>query len=76
VLVVAVVNFWLLIPATVMFAFIYVLRVYYVSTSRSIKRLEGISKFTCFLSLRMTPLCFCTLYGWACVHTWQTVTCL
>lgn len=63
VLVVAVVNLWLLIPAAVMFAFIYVLRGYYVSTSRSIKRLEGISKLTCFLLFRMGPLFFDTLYG-------------
>jgi hypothetical protein len=52
VLVVAVVNFWLLIPAAVMFAFIYVMRVYYVSTSRSIKRLEGISKLTCYFVIQ------------------------
>jgi hypothetical protein len=76
VLVVAVVNFWLLIPAAVMFAFIYVLRLYYVSTSRSIKRLEGISKLTCFLLFRRGPLCFHTLYGWVCMHTWQIVICL
>ncbi|PSN47512.1 hypothetical protein C0J52_02253 [Blattella germanica] len=42
VLVVAIVNFWLLIPTGVMFAFFYLLRVYYVATSRSVKRLEGI----------------------------------
>jgi ATP-binding cassette subfamily C (CFTR/MRP) protein 4 len=47
--VVAVVNFWLLIPTAVMFAFFYMLRMYYVCTSRSIKRLEGISKLTCIL---------------------------
>ncbi|PNF26795.1 hypothetical protein B7P43_G17383, partial [Cryptotermes secundus] len=51
VLVVAVVNFWLLIPAAVMFAFIYVLRVCYVSTSRSIKRLEGITRSPVFSHL-------------------------
>jgi ATP-binding cassette subfamily C (CFTR/MRP) protein 4 len=62
VLVVGVVNFWLLIPTAVMFAFFYMLRVYYVSTSRSIKRLEGVSKFTCFLSFRNGPLGFCSLY--------------
>jgi len=45
IIVVAVVNYWLLIPAAVMFSVFYVLRVYFVSTSRSIKRLEAIGKF-------------------------------
>jgi ATP-binding cassette subfamily C (CFTR/MRP) protein 4 len=42
--VVAVVNGWLLIPTAVMFSVFYILRVYFVATSRSIKRLEAISK--------------------------------
>jgi len=44
--VVAVVNVWLLIPTALMLVLFYLLRVYYVTTSRSIKRLEGISKST------------------------------
>jgi hypothetical protein len=58
VLIVAVVNFWLLIPTAVMFVFFYTLRVCYVSTSRSIKRLEGISKLMCFLSVGSDPMSF------------------
>jgi hypothetical protein len=49
IIVVAVVNFWLLIPAAVMFSVFYILRVYFVATSRSIKRLEAISKFVYLL---------------------------
>jgi len=45
IIVVAVVNCWLLIPAAVMFFVFYMLRVYFVATSRSIKRLEAICKF-------------------------------
>jgi ATP-binding cassette subfamily C (CFTR/MRP) protein 4 len=44
--VVASVNIWLLLPAVIMFSVFYLLRVYFVATSRSIKRLEGISKLT------------------------------
>jgi ATP-binding cassette subfamily C (CFTR/MRP) protein 4 len=47
--VVAIVNVWLLIPTAVMFSIFYVLRLYFVATSRSIKRLEGISKLICYL---------------------------
>lgn len=60
VLIVAIVNFWLLIPTAVMFVFFYMLRVCYVSTSRSIKRLEGISKLTCILSIGSDPMSFQT----------------
>jgi ATP-binding cassette subfamily C (CFTR/MRP) protein 4 len=45
--VVAIVNVWLLIPTAVMFSIFYTLRLYFVATSRSIKRLEGISKLIC-----------------------------
>jgi len=48
-IVVAVVNYWLLIPAAVMFSVFYILRVYFLATSRSIKRLEAISKFVYLL---------------------------
>jgi hypothetical protein len=46
IVVVAVVNVWLLIPAVVMFIIFCILRVYFVATSRSVKRLEAISKLT------------------------------
>jgi ATP-binding cassette subfamily C (CFTR/MRP) protein 4 len=46
VIVVALVNIWMLIPTVFMFSLFYLLRVYFVATSRSIKRLEGISKLT------------------------------
>jgi Flp pilus assembly protein TadB len=44
VIVVSVVNVWLLIPTALMFIVFYALRQYYLSTSRSLKRLEAISK--------------------------------
>lgn len=44
--VVALVNVWLLLPTVIMFSIFYLLRVYFVATSRSVKRLEGISKLT------------------------------
>ncbi|XP_021935708.1 multidrug resistance-associated protein 4-like isoform X2 [Zootermopsis nevadensis] len=51
VLIVAVVNLWLLIPTSVMFVLFYLLRVCYVSTSRSVKRLEGITRSPVFSHL-------------------------
>lgn len=45
IIVVAIVNPWLMIP-TVLIGFIfYLLRNFYLATSRSVKRLEGVSKF-------------------------------
>ncbi|XP_026680423.1 probable multidrug resistance-associated protein lethal(2)03659 [Diaphorina citri] len=41
IVVVGVVNYWLLIPTFIILVVFYVLRVYYLSTSRSVKRLEG-----------------------------------
>lgn len=64
VLIVAVVNLWLLIPTSVMFVLFYLLRVCYVSTSRSVKRLEGISKLTCFLCIGSDPVSFQANTSW------------
>jgi len=46
--VVAVANYWTLIPTVVMLVLFFLLRMYYIPTSRSIKRLEGISKWQLF----------------------------
>lgn len=44
IIVVAIVNPWLMIPTVVSAVIFYFLRIFYVRTSRNIKRLEGISK--------------------------------
>lgn len=44
IIVVAIANVWLLIPTLLVGIIFYYLRVFYLATSRSIKRLEGISK--------------------------------
>ncbi|PNF34508.1 hypothetical protein B7P43_G10749 [Cryptotermes secundus] len=51
VIVVSVVNVWLLIPTTFMFIMFYALRQYYLSTSRSLKRLEAITRSPVFSHL-------------------------
>jgi ATP-binding cassette subfamily C (CFTR/MRP) protein 4 len=53
VIVVSVLNVWLLIPTVLMFIIFYALRQYYLSTSRSLKRLEAISKYSVFFSLTL-----------------------
>jgi ATP-binding cassette subfamily C (CFTR/MRP) protein 4 len=53
IVVVAVVNYWMLIPTVVMLVLFFLLRMYYIPTSRSIKRLEGISKLILFLYLTL-----------------------
>lgn len=44
IIVVAIANVWLLIPTVIVGIIFYYLRVFYLATSRSVKRLEGISK--------------------------------
>lgn len=44
VVVVAVVNPWLLLPTALIGVVFYLLRIFYLATSRSVKRLEGVSK--------------------------------
>ncbi|KAG6460722.1 hypothetical protein O3G_MSEX012179 [Manduca sexta] len=46
VVVVAVVNYWLLVPTVAIGAVFYGLRIFYLSSSRSIKRLEGVSELS------------------------------
>lgn len=41
----AIVNPWLLIPATIMTILLFILRVVYINTGRSIKRIEATSEF-------------------------------
>lgn len=45
VVIVVVVNFWLLIPTLVMSLLFYLIRYGFINTSRSVKRVESISKF-------------------------------
>ncbi|XP_069668827.1 probable multidrug resistance-associated protein lethal(2)03659 isoform X2 [Periplaneta americana] len=54
VIVVAIVNFWLILPSVVMFGIFYILGRYYVSTSRNVKRLEGITRSPVFSHLSAT----------------------
>lgn len=44
IIVVAIANVWLLIPTVIIGIIFYYLRVIYLSTSRSVKRLEGVSE--------------------------------
>jgi len=45
IIVVAIANVWLLIPTVIVGIVFYFLRIFYLATSRSVKRLEGISKY-------------------------------
>jgi ATP-binding cassette subfamily C (CFTR/MRP) protein 4 len=57
IVVVAVVNYWMLIPTAVMLVLFFMLRMYYIATSRSVKRLEGISKSVIFLFYIILSIC-------------------
>ncbi|XP_055848004.1 probable multidrug resistance-associated protein lethal(2)03659 [Episyrphus balteatus] len=43
-IIVAIANFWLLVPAFIVVSFLYLVRYLYVNTSRSVKRIESISR--------------------------------
>lgn len=45
VVIVVIVNYWLLIPTLVMSLLFYLIRYGFINTSRSVKRVESISKF-------------------------------
>ncbi|KAJ0181224.1 hypothetical protein K1T71_003309 [Dendrolimus kikuchii] len=51
VVVVAVVNYWLLVPTVAVGVVFYGLRIFYLSSSRSIKRLEGVTRSPVFSHL-------------------------
>lgn len=54
IIVVAIANYWLLIPTVVIGIIFYYIRVFYLATSRSVKRLEGVSKYL-FLTRLFPP---------------------
>ncbi|XP_053601424.1 ATP-binding cassette subfamily C member 4-like isoform X2 [Plodia interpunctella] len=54
VVVVAVVNYWLLVPTVAIGVVFYGLRIFYLSSSRSIKRLEGVTRSPVFSHLNAT----------------------
>jgi ATP-binding cassette subfamily C (CFTR/MRP) protein 4 len=49
--VVAIVNYWFLIPTAIIAVIFYFMRVVYITTSRSVKRLEGITRSPVFTHL-------------------------
>ncbi|XP_020285395.1 probable multidrug resistance-associated protein lethal(2)03659 isoform X2 [Pseudomyrmex gracilis] len=54
IVVVAIANVWLLIPTVIIGIVFYYLRVFYLATSRSVKRLEGITRSPVFAHLSAT----------------------
>lgn len=43
--IVAIINYWLLVPTAIMTILFYLIRSVYVNTGRSVKRIEALSKF-------------------------------
>ncbi|KAI5635385.1 ABC transporter domain-containing protein [Phthorimaea operculella] len=54
VVVVAAVNYWLLVPTVAIGLVFYLLRIFYLASSRSIKRLEGVTRSPVFSHLNAT----------------------
>ncbi|CAH0405995.1 unnamed protein product [Chilo suppressalis] len=54
VVVVAVINYWLLVPTVAIGVVFYGLRIFYLASSRSIKRLEGVTRSPVFSHLNAT----------------------
>ncbi|XP_076757725.1 putative multidrug resistance-associated protein lethal(2)03659 isoform X1 [Xylocopa sonorina] len=54
IVVVAIANYWLLIPTVLIGILFYYVRVFYVATSRSVKRLEGVTRSPVFGHLNAT----------------------
>lgn len=51
IVVVAIVSPWLMIPTVVIGVIFYLLRIFYLRTSRNVKRLEGVSKYTIVVTI-------------------------
>lgn len=54
IIVVAIANYWLLIPTVVIGVIFFYLRIFYLATSRSVKRLEGVTRSPVFAHLNAT----------------------
>ncbi|XP_060815467.1 probable multidrug resistance-associated protein lethal(2)03659 isoform X2 [Bombus pascuorum] len=54
IVVVAIANYWLLIPTVIIGIIFYYIRVFYLATSRSVKRLEGVTRSPVFGHLSAT----------------------
>ncbi|XP_030767940.1 multidrug resistance-associated protein 4-like isoform X2 [Sitophilus oryzae] len=54
IIIVCFVNYWLILPVAVMIVLFYFLRDFYLKTSRSVKRLEGIARSPVFAHLNAT----------------------
>ncbi|KAK9296489.1 hypothetical protein QLX08_009536 [Tetragonisca angustula] len=54
IVVVAIANYWLLIPTVVIGVIFFYLRIFYLATSRSVKRLEGVTRSPVFAHLNAT----------------------